>query len=44
MKLEDYRGQIEEKLTGDRADEDLNRWLVLARKRNEIVYHEEAFG
>jgi len=44
VKLEDYRGQIEEKLTGDRADEDLNRWLALARKRNEIVYHEEAFG
>lgn len=42
--LEDYRGQIEEKLTGDRADEEMNRWLNEARKRNEIVYHEEAFG
>ncbi|SPE32935.1 conserved hypothetical protein [Candidatus Sulfopaludibacter sp. SbA6] len=42
--LEDYRNQIEEKLTGDRADEEMGRWLKEASKRNEIVYHEEAFG
>jgi len=42
--LEDYRNQIEEKLTGDRADQEMDRWLNEARKRNEIVYHEEAFG
>ena len=35
--------QIEEKLTGDRADQEMDRWLNEARKRNEIVYHEEAF-
>ena len=43
IRVEDYRDQIEEKLTGDRADEELNNWLALARKRNEIVFHEEAF-
>ena len=42
--LEDYRNQIEEKLTGDRADQEMDRWLKEARKRTEIVYHEEAFG
>ena len=42
-RLEDYRTQIEEKLTGDRADEEMNRWLELVRRRVQIVYHEEAF-
>ena len=42
--LEDYRSGIEEKLTGDRADQEMDRWLNEARKRNAIVYHEEAFG
>jgi hypothetical protein len=42
--LEDYRNQIEENLTGDRADQEMDRWLSEVRKRTEIVYHEEAFG
>lgn len=41
--LQDYRSQIEAKLTGDQADQEMDRWLKEARKRNEIIYHEEAF-
>jgi len=42
-KLEEYRDQIEEKLTGDRTDQEMNRWLASVRRRTEIVYHEDAF-
>jgi hypothetical protein len=41
--LEDYRGQIEDTLTGRRADEETDKWLVEARARTVIVYHDEAF-
>jgi hypothetical protein len=41
--LEDYRNQIEETLAGQRADQEVNNWLKEARKRTEIVVHEEAF-
>jgi hypothetical protein len=41
--LEDYRTQIEEKLTGDMADREMDNWLKEARKRTEIVFHPEAF-
>jgi hypothetical protein len=41
--LEDYRDQIESKLTGQRVDHDVDAWLQEARKRTEIVYHKEAF-
>jgi peptidyl-prolyl cis-trans isomerase SurA len=41
--LEDYRAGIEEKLTGDRVDQEMNNWLEGARTRNEIVFHEEVF-
>jgi hypothetical protein len=40
--LEDYRDQIEEKLAGQRVDQEVDTWLKEARKRNEIVFHEEA--
>jgi hypothetical protein len=40
--LEDYRVQIEEKLAGQRVDRELDTWLQEARKRNEIVIHDEA--
>lgn len=43
VSLDDYRAQIEEKLTGDRVDQEMNRWLNLARQRNEIVFHDEVF-
>ncbi|HWB85591.1 MAG TPA: hypothetical protein VG675_15710 [Bryobacteraceae bacterium] len=41
--LEDYRDDIEEKLAGQRVDEQMDNWLKEAKKRTEIVYHDEAF-
>ena len=41
--LEDYRDQIEQKIAGDRADQQMKNWLTEARKRVEIVYHDEVF-
>lgn len=41
--LEDYREQIEEKLAGDLADSEMNVWLGEARRRNEIIVHDEVF-
>lgn len=43
VELSDYRAQIEEKLSGERADRDLDNWLQEARRRTEIVFHPEAF-
>jgi hypothetical protein len=40
--LENYRDQIEETLTGNRADQEMDQWLREARKRTDIVFHEEA--
>jgi len=42
VSLEDYRDQIESKLAGARVDHDVDAWLQEARKRTEIVYHQEA--
>jgi peptidyl-prolyl cis-trans isomerase SurA len=42
VKLEDYRDQIEEKIIGQKVDQEMDRWLLAARKRNQIVYHPEA--
>ena len=41
VSLEDYRNQIEETLTGQRTDKEVDTWLKDARKRTEIVFHEE---
>jgi hypothetical protein len=41
--LEDYRSRIEEKLAGQRADQEVENWLKEARKRTVIEVHEEAF-
>jgi hypothetical protein len=41
--LDDYRSRIEEKLAGQRADQEVDKWLKEARKRTEIEVHEEAF-
>jgi peptidyl-prolyl cis-trans isomerase SurA len=41
--LEDYRQQIELTLAGQRADTQMNTWLQEARKRVEIIYHDEVF-
>ena len=41
--LDDFRRQIEQTLTGQRADKQMDTWLKEARKRAEIVYHDEVF-
>jgi hypothetical protein len=41
--LEDYRGEIENTLTGQRADKEMDAWLKEARSRTEIVFHDEVF-
>lgn len=41
--LEEYRGEIEDKLAGDKVDQEIERWLQQARKRTRIVFHEEVF-
>jgi hypothetical protein len=43
VSLEDYRDQIEEMLTGQRTDQEVDNWLKDARKRTEIMFHEEVF-
>jgi len=43
VELEEYRAQIEEKLTGQQADQETENWLKEARRRTEIVFHPEAF-
>jgi len=40
--LEDYRSEIEETLSGQRVDREVDAWLREARKRTEIVIHEDA--
>ena len=39
--LEDYRDQIEKKLIGQRADQQMDTWLEEARKRTGIIFHDE---
>jgi hypothetical protein len=41
--LDDYYDQIQSKLMGDRVDEQMDLWLKDARRRTDVVYHEEAF-
>jgi peptidyl-prolyl cis-trans isomerase SurA len=43
VSLEDYRDEIDNKLSGERVDKETDTWLKQARQRTEIVYHEEAF-
>lgn len=40
--LDEYRDQIERTLTGQRTDEEMDRWLKEARGRTAVIYHEEA--
>jgi hypothetical protein len=42
VQIDDYRAQIEKKLAGERADKQLETWLQGARRRAQIVVHEEA--
>jgi peptidyl-prolyl cis-trans isomerase SurA len=41
-KLEDYRDQIEQTLIGQKVDRDMDTWMQAARRRSQIVYHQEA--
>jgi len=41
VSLEDFREQIEHKLTGERADQAMDIWLRDVRRRNNVVVHEE---
>lgn len=41
--LEEFRASIEKTLAGRRQDQEMDTWLQQARRRTEIVYHEEAF-
>jgi hypothetical protein len=43
VSLEDYRSQIEETLTGQRTDQEVDTWLKDGRKRTDIVFHAEVF-
>ncbi len=43
LSIEDYRSEIEQKLVGEKVDQDIDRWLQQVRKRTEIVFHPEAF-
>jgi len=40
--LDQYRDRIEQTLTAQRVDQEVNTWLERARARTEIVYHAEA--
>ena len=42
VSLDDYRAQIEQTLTGQREDEQMDTWLREAKRRTEIVVHQEA--
>ena len=41
--LDDYRDDIEETLAGQRADQELDKWLKETRQRSEIIFHDEVF-
>jgi hypothetical protein len=41
--LDNYREEIETTLTGQREDQAMSAWLDQAKKRTQIVYHDEAF-
>ncbi len=41
--LDDHRGQIEETLVGEQADQQVEQWLKEARRRTHIQYHDGVF-
>lgn len=41
--LDDYHDEILRTLTGQRTDEEMDRWLKEARGRTAVIYHSEAF-
>jgi parvulin-like peptidyl-prolyl isomerase len=42
VSLDDYRDQIERKITGQRADQQMDIWLRDVRKRTDVMVHEDA--
>ena len=43
VSIEDYRDRIEQAISGQRADKELDAWMKESRSRTRIVYHPEAF-
>jgi hypothetical protein len=43
LSLEDYRQKIEQTLTEQRVDQELDEWLKQARQQARVEYHKEAF-
>ncbi len=43
LSIDDYRDEIETKLSGERADREMDHWLKEARGRTAVIFHEEAF-
>lgn len=43
VNLDDYRHDIELKLAGERADQEMDKWLAEERRRTEVVFQEEVF-
>lgn len=43
VSLDDYRDEIEQKLTDQTADTQVEQWLERARNRTRIEYHDEVF-
>ena len=43
VSLKDFRDQIDQTLTGQREDKEMDAWLNEARRRTEIVFHPEVF-
>jgi len=41
--LDQFHDQIEQKLTGQQVDAEVERWMREARRRTTIVYHDEVF-
>ena len=41
--LDDYRTAIEQKLSSQAADQQVEQWLKEARRRTHIQYHDEVF-
>jgi peptidyl-prolyl cis-trans isomerase SurA len=41
--LDEYRDQIEEKLTGEQVDKQMSSWLERTKERAQVVVHPEAF-
>lgn len=43
VSLEEYRDRIEQAISGQRADQELDSWMKEVRSRTKIEYHPEAF-